>query len=97
MTVTDKDAKQLQKMIYKLEKQNKKNKEKEKKKQLDKSKKKWYSNSMANKDITLQQLKEQKKELNEKLEHYEFNGPSEKVQELEDELFEVNDTIKKLG
>jgi len=97
MTVTDKDAKQLQKMIDKLEKQNKKNKEKEKKKQLDKSKKKWYSNSMANKDITLQQLKEQKKQLNEKLEHYEFNGPSEKIQELEDELFEVNDTIKKLG
>jgi len=95
MTVTDKDAKQLQKMFEKLEKQSKKEKEK-KKKQLDKSKKKWYSNSMANKDITLQQLKEQKKELNEKLEHYEFNGPSEKVQELEDELFEVNDTIKKL-
>ena len=51
---------------------------------------------MANKDITLQQLKEQKKELNEKLEHYEFNGPSEKVQKLEDELFEINDTIKKI-
>ena len=49
--------------------------------------------SEANKDITLQQLKEQKKELNEKLEHYEFNGPSEKVQELEDELFEVNDHV----
>jgi len=97
MTVTDKDAKELQKMIDKLEKQSKKDKEKEKKKQLDKSKKKWYINNMANKDITLQQLKEQKKELNEKLEHYEFNGPSDKVQELEDELFEVNDTIKKLG
>ena len=97
MTVTDKDAKELQKMIDKLEKQSKKDKEKEKKKQLDKPKKKWYINTMTNKDITLQQLKEQKKELNEKLEHYEFNGPSEKVQELEDELFEVNDTIKKLG
>ena len=96
MTVTDKDAKQLQKMFEKLEKQSKKEKEK-KKKQLDKSKKKWYSNNMANKDITLQQLKEEKKELNEKLEHYEFNGPSEKIQELEDKLFEVNDTIKKLG
>ena len=46
MTVTDKDAKQLQKMFEKLEKQNKKDKEKEKKKQLDKPKKKWYSNSM---------------------------------------------------
>ena len=97
MTVTDKDAKELQKMIDKLEKQSKKDKEKEKKKQLDKSKKKWYSNNMTNRDMTLQQLKEQKKELNEKLEHYEFNGPSEKVQKLEDELFEVNDTIKKLG
>ena len=38
-----------------------------------------------------------KKELKEKLEHYEFNGPSEKVQQVEDELFEVNDTIKKLN
>ena len=97
MTVTDKDAKELQKMIDKLEKQSKKDKEKEKKKQLDKSKKKWYSNNMTNRDMTLPQLKEQKKELNEKLEHYEFNGPSEKVQKLEDELFEINDTIKKLG
>ena len=95
--ITDEDAKKWQKMVEKLEKQSKKDKEKEKKKQLDKPKKKWYSNNMTNKDMTLQQLKEQKKELNEKLEHYEFNGPSEKVQELEDELFEVNDTIKKLG
>ena len=52
---------------------------------------------MTNKDITIQQLEEQKKELNEQLEHYEFNGPSKKVQQLEDELFEVNDTIKKLN
>ena len=52
---------------------------------------------MTNRDITLQQLKEQKKVINEKLEHYEFNGPSEKVQKLEDELFEINDTIKKLN
>jgi len=52
---------------------------------------------MKNKDITIQQLEEQKKELNEKLEHYEFNGPSKKVQQLENELFEVNDTIKKLN
>ena len=113
--ITDKDAKEWQKMVDKLEKQNKKDIEKfrkkeasigsffksclsaDEKKKLDKSKKKWYSNNMTNKDMTLQQLKEQKKELNEKLEHYEFNGPSEKVQELEDELFEVNDTIKKLG
>ena len=54
-------------------------------------------NHMTNKDITIQQLNEQKKELKEKLEHYEFNGPSEKVQQVEDELFEVNDTIKKLN
>jgi len=55
------------------------------------------NNLMTNKDITIQQLEEQKKELNEKLEHYEFNGPKEKVQQVEDELFEVNDTIKKLN
>ena len=52
---------------------------------------------MTNKDITIKQLNEQKKEINEKLEHFEFNGPSSKVQQLEDELFEVNDTIKKLN
>ena len=40
MTVTDKDAKELQKKIDKLEKQSKKDKEKEKKKQLDKPKRK---------------------------------------------------------
>ena len=52
---------------------------------------------MTNKDFTIKQLNEQKKELKEKLEHYEFNGPSEKVQQVEDELFEINDTIKKLN
>ena len=52
---------------------------------------------MTNKDYTIKQLNEQKKELKEKLEHYEFNGPSGKVQQIEDELFEVNDTIKKLN
>ena len=62
MTVTDKDAKDFQKMVDKLEKQNKKDKNKEteasigsffksclsadEKKKLDKPKKKWYSNSM---------------------------------------------------
>ena len=62
MTVTDKDAKELQKMFEKLEKQSKKDKNKEneasigsffksclsadEKKKLDKPKKKWYSNSM---------------------------------------------------
>ena len=39
MTVTDKDAKEWQKMVEKLEKQSKKDKEKKKKKQLDKPKK----------------------------------------------------------
>jgi len=52
---------------------------------------------MTNKDITIKQLEDQKKELKEKLEHYEFNGPSGKVQQIEDELYEVNDTIKKLN
>ena len=60
--ITDKDAKEWQKMIEKLEKQSKKDKEKtneasiasffksclstDEKKKLDKPKKKWYSNSM---------------------------------------------------
>ena len=47
--------------------------------------------------VRLQMLENEKKELNEKLEHYEFRGTSIKIQELEDELFEVNDTIKKLN
>ena len=59
MTVTDKDAKEWQKMVDKLEKQNKKNKNEasiasffksclspEEKRKLDKVKKKWYSMSM---------------------------------------------------
>ena len=62
MTVTDKDAKDFQKMVDKLEKQNKKDKNKEteasigsffksclsadEKKKLDKVKRKWYSNNM---------------------------------------------------
>ncbi len=52
---------------------------------------------MTNKDITIKQLEDQKKELNEKLEQYEFSGPSNKVQQIEDELYEINDTIKKLN
>ena len=57
--ITDKDAKDFQKMVDKLEKQNKKNKNEasiasffksclsaDEKKKLDKPKKKWYSNSM---------------------------------------------------
>ena len=30
---------------------------------------------MTNKNITIKQLEDQKKEINEKLEQYEFNGP----------------------
>ena len=57
--ITDKDAKEWQKMVDKLEKQSKKNKNEasiasffksclstDEKKKLDKPKKKWYSNSM---------------------------------------------------
>ena len=51
---------------------------------------------MTNKDISIEQLKEQKKELNEKLELYEFQGPSDMIQKIEDELYEINDSIKKL-
>ena len=62
MTVTDKDAKEYQKMIDKLEKKDTNNKNEasiasffksclspEEQKQLDKTKKKWYSNSMKRK------------------------------------------------
>ncbi len=52
---------------------------------------------MTNKDIQIKKLEAEKKEINEKLEQYEFNGPSNKVQQLEDELYEINDTIKKLN
>ena len=55
------------------------------------------NNLMTNKDIQIKKLEAEKKELNEKLEMYEFNGPSNKVQQLEDELYEINDTIKKLN
>jgi len=51
---------------------------------------------MSDKDISIEQLKEQKKELNEKLELYEFQGPSDMIQKIEDELYEINDSIKKL-
>ena len=57
--ITDKDAKEWQKMVDKLEKKNKENKNEasiasffksclsaDEKKKLDKPKKKWYSNSM---------------------------------------------------
>ena len=51
---------------------------------------------MTNKDIQLKKLEDEKKELTNELELYEFNGPSSKIQEIEDKLYEVNDTIKKL-
>ena len=52
--------------------------------------------NMTDKDVTLENLKREKKELTNELEHYEFRGPSYKIQEIEDKLQEVNDTIKKL-
>ena len=50
--------------------------------------------------VRLQMLENEKKELNEKLEHWQLLNQGwniKKIQELEDELFEVNDTIKKLN
>jgi hypothetical protein len=52
--------------------------------------------NMTNKDIQLKKLEDEKKELTNELELYEFSGPSSKIQEIEDKLYEVNDTIKKL-
>ena len=49
---------------------------------------------MSNKDITIKQLESEKKEIKEKLEHY---GSKINIKELEEQLFEVNDTIKKLN
>tara|TARA_B110000259_G_scaffold113549_1_gene129473 strand:- start:145 stop:303 length:159 start_codon:yes stop_codon:yes gene_type:complete len=51
---------------------------------------------VSNKDITIKSLKEEKKQIREQIEHYQFRD-STKVHQLEDELFEVNDTIKKLN
>ena len=45
---------------------------------------------MTNKDITIKNLKDRKEEINEEL---EFKN----VQSLEDELYEIEDTLKKLG
>jgi len=52
---------------------------------------------MSNKEIQIKKLEEEKKELTDQLELYEFSGPSYKIQEVEDKLYEVNDTIKKLN
>ena len=46
---------------------------------------------------TIEILKKEKQELKEELELYEFNGSSSKIQEIEDKLYEVNDSLKKLG
>jgi len=51
---------------------------------------------MSDKEIQIKKLEEEKKELTDQLEFYEFKGPSVKIQEIEDKLYEVNDTIKKL-
>jgi excinuclease UvrABC nuclease subunit len=48
------------------------------------------NNLMTNKDITIKNLKDRKEEINEEL---EFKN----VQSLEDELYEIEDTLKKLG
>jgi len=54
---------------------------------------------MTNKDITIKQLESEKKEIHHKLELFDGISPNHKkrISELEDELFEVNDTIKKLN
>jgi len=52
---------------------------------------------MSDKELTIKKLEEEKKEITDQLELYEFSGPSVKIQEVEDKLYEVNDTIKKLN
>jgi hypothetical protein len=52
---------------------------------------------MSDKELTIKKLEEEKKELTDQLELFEFSGPSVKIQEVEDKLYEVNDTIKKLN
>ena len=48
------------------------------------------NNLMTNKDITIKNLKDRKEEINEELEY-------KNVQSLSDELYEIEDTLKKLG
>jgi hypothetical protein len=45
---------------------------------------------MSDKEITIKSLKERKEEINEELEY-------KNVQSLSDELYEIEDTLKKLG
>ena len=47
-----------------------------------------------NDNPTVNRLKEEKKQIIEQMDHYQ--GRETKVHQLEDELFEVNDTLKKL-
>ena len=45
---------------------------------------------MTNKDITIKNLKDRKKEINEEIEY-------KNTQSLSEELYEIKDTLKKLG
>ena len=45
---------------------------------------------MSDKELTIKNLKERKEEINEELEY-------KNVQSLADELYEIEDTLKKLG
>ena len=47
-------------------------------------------NLMTNKDITIKNLKDRKKEINEEIEY-------KNTQTLSEELYEIEDTLKKLG
>ena len=47
-------------------------------------------NLMTNKDITIKNLKDRKEEINEELEY-------KNTQSLSEELYEIKDTLKKLG
>lgn len=46
--------------------------------------------NMTDKDLTIKNLKDRKEEINEELEY-------KNLQSLEDELYEIEDTLKKLG
>ncbi len=48
------------------------------------------NNHMTNKDITIKNLKDRKKEINEEIEY-------KNTQSLSEELYEIEDTLKKLG
>ena len=48
------------------------------------------NNLMTNKDITIKNLKDRQKEINEEIEY-------KNTQSLSEELYEIKDTLKKLG